>query len=91
MPDICYVDAFDLDYERRYLAVDDVLQASVLGQRHVTLGGFSAADIVVLEVSDPLRPTLLTDHLVEPEEGNTFFIGQISQLLGDPATPFVRP
>ncbi len=60
-----YVDAFDLDYERRFRAVDDRLLADSDGQRVLTLEGFSGPDIIVLDISDALRPTLLTGHLVE--------------------------
>lgn len=64
-----YVDAFDIEYARTYRAVDDRLTASTEGASELVLEGFSAADIVVLDISDPFTPVLLTGNLVEPTAG----------------------
>jgi peptidase C25-like protein len=63
---IFYVDGFDLSYQRSFQAKDDALAFTSGGSSPVTVGGFSAAGIRLLDVADPLRPRWLTGAAVEP-------------------------
>ncbi len=53
-----YVDSFDLEYPRAYLAADDALLATGDGRPAVMVDGFSSSSILVLDLSQPNRPRI---------------------------------
>ena len=55
-----YVDSFDLTYERQFRAVDDRLRFAVPNGSDVIVGGFSAPEVVVLDITTPSQPVLVT-------------------------------
>jgi hypothetical protein len=57
---IFYVDSFDLGYQRYYRAVDNRLFCRGNGNAVITVEGFTDPDIMVFNVTDPLRPGLVT-------------------------------
>jgi hypothetical protein len=57
---IFYLDSFDLCYQRYYRAVDNRLFCRGNGNAAITVEGFTDTDIMVFDVSDPLRPGLVT-------------------------------
>lgn len=54
-----YVDAFDISYRRYYRAVDNRLLCRAEGHGIITIDGFTEPEIMVFEVTDPLKPKLL--------------------------------
>lgn len=54
--EIFYLDAIDLTYQRRYLAVDDRLTASSAGHEVLTLEGWSGPEVAVFDVTKPAAP-----------------------------------
>jgi hypothetical protein len=55
-----YVDGFSLDYLRSCQAEDDRLRLRALTGGVVTVQGFRRSDVVVLDVTDPDRPSFVT-------------------------------
>jgi len=64
---IFYVDGFDLSYPRSFRAAGDALAFTAGGNAQVTVGGFSAAGVRLLDVQDPLRPRWIAGAAVEPD------------------------
>ena len=67
--DFVYLDSFDIAYERRYRALDDRLIAPAAGHTVLTIDGFSAPEIVVLDVSDAKRPRRVERTRIESIDG----------------------
>jgi uncharacterized repeat protein (TIGR01451 family) len=63
--DFVYLDSFDLEYQRAYRAVGDVLDARAEGLRTIEIDGFSASDITVFDLSVPRAPRLVKGAQVE--------------------------
>jgi hypothetical protein len=57
---IFYIDSFDLGYRRYYRAVNNRLFCRGSGNAAITVEGFTDTDIMVFDVTDPLRPGLVT-------------------------------
>ncbi|MBN1268456.1 MAG: hypothetical protein JXB04_02630 [Kiritimatiellae bacterium] len=55
---VVYVDSFDLTCQRRYEAVDNQLLVRADDNPVVTVEGFTAPDVRVLDVSNPRRPVV---------------------------------
>ena len=53
---IFYVNSFDLTYERLYRASDNALICHGDGNPVVTIAGFTGPDILLFDVTDPMRP-----------------------------------
>jgi hypothetical protein len=64
------IDGFDVTYECLVRPVDDSV-AFTAGVARVTVGGFSAADLLVLEVSDPLNIRKIVRTTVEQSVDGT--------------------
>jgi hypothetical protein len=62
---IVYVNSFDLAYERLYRAVSDQLEFTAPAASLVRVTGFSSSALVLLDITHPSRPALLTDYGVE--------------------------
>lgn len=63
---VFWVQGFDLEYARAYEATGDRLRFAGAGNRVVTVGGFGAADIAVVDISDPRRPQWVSGTTVTP-------------------------
>ncbi len=57
---IFYLDSFDLEYRRYYRAVNNRLFCRGNGNAAITVEGFTDTDIMVFDVTDPLKPKLVT-------------------------------
>ena len=57
---IFYLESFDLGYQRYYQAVNNRLFCRGNGNAVITVEGFTDPDIMVFDVTDPLRPGLVT-------------------------------
>jgi uncharacterized repeat protein (TIGR01451 family) len=64
-----YIDSFDLSYQRLYEAVDNVLLVKGDANPTVTVRGFTGPDILVFDVTDPVKPVLRTATTIEPYDG----------------------
>ena len=64
---IFYVDSFDLTYPRVFRAAGDALTFTSGGNPQVTVGGFSAPGIRLLDVLDPLHPSWITGAAEGPD------------------------
>lgn len=64
-----YINSFDLTYHRLYEAVDNALLLKGEANPTVTVYGFTGPDILVFDVTNPLRPVLKTATTVEPYDG----------------------
>jgi len=64
-----YVDSVDVEYRRRYAAVQDALEFHGDGNATVSVSGFGDANVSVLNISDPLRPRLCSGSRVVPTAG----------------------
>jgi hypothetical protein len=61
------LDSFDLAYPRRYLAANGSLVLRGDGNQVVTVAGFTAPDITVLDITDPLKPKRVVNTRIEPD------------------------
>jgi len=66
---IFYVDTLELSYQRLYTAVDDKVVVRGDGNSIVTVNGFTNADIVVCDISNPQIPRYLVDTTIEDNAG----------------------
>ncbi|MEM8932951.1 MAG: C25 family cysteine peptidase, partial [Acidobacteriota bacterium] len=67
--DLAFVDAFELTYDRQARAFEDRLTlGSVDGGSVTSAGGFGSASVVGFEISNPLRPRVLSLTTV-PDDG----------------------
>jgi hypothetical protein len=62
---VFYIDGFDLEYPRAYRAVEDRLRVTGQARQVVTVEGFSSADVVALDLTDPRSPKVVHDLRVE--------------------------
>lgn len=69
---IYYVDSFDLSYPRTFRAAGDTLAFTAGGNPQVTVGGFSAAAVRLLDVQDPLHPRWITGAAVDSDPAGGF-------------------
>jgi uncharacterized repeat protein (TIGR01451 family) len=69
---IVYFDSADLTYDRRYRVVDDRLAFSAPGGAAVTLSGFVAAPVVLLDVTNPAQPVRITGAVKRQAGDGTF-------------------
>ena len=69
---IVYLDSVDLEYERLYRAEADELAFTAPGFAAVDVAGFSSADVVLLDVTDPARPTRVVGGSVLPAGDGTY-------------------
>jgi uncharacterized repeat protein (TIGR01451 family) len=82
---VIYVDSLDISYPRSYRTSTDLLAVRGNGNQLIGVGGFSNADIVVLDVTNPLRPKVRQGS-VTAEEGGTF---QTAFMPSSATTPYV--
>jgi hypothetical protein len=66
---IFYVDGFDLTYLRAFQSVGDALAFQGDGHAAVAVSGFTDPRIAVFDVTDPLRPRLLSGAAVDGAPG----------------------
>jgi len=57
---IFFIDGFDLEYERAYRAVSDSLLLTGSGNSEVTVSGFTSGDLIVLDLSRPTAPRVVS-------------------------------
>jgi len=62
---IFYLDSFDLGCRRHYRALDNRLFCRGNGNAVITVEGFTNPDIMVFDVTDPLRPRLVTGTAID--------------------------
>lgn len=55
-----YIDSFDVSCLKQFMASGDVLLCSAESNAVVSVGGFTRADIQIIDVTDPIRPIRLT-------------------------------
>ena len=67
---IVYVDGFRLVYPRRYVAENNELRLRADGNPVVSVSGFEAQDLEVMELTDPGKPTRLTNLTLDGLPGN---------------------
>ncbi len=95
LPDVgiqdIYFDRAILTYSRAFIAQEDRLffSAPADGAATYTLTGFSALPPLLLDISDALRPTLLTD--AQPAANPDSITFTDSTALGTPYAAFVQP
>jgi len=82
---VVYIDSFDLSYPRGYRTNTDLLAVRGGGNRLIGVGGFTTADIAVLDVTNPLRPKLRHGS-VTAEEGGSY---RTTFMPSSAATPYV--
>lgn len=70
---VFYIDHFDLDYARRYVASDNMLELGANGNSVVTVGGFSTPAIHVLDVSNADKPVVLGNSSLNVQHGSAGF------------------
>ncbi|MEM7391168.1 MAG: C25 family cysteine peptidase, partial [Verrucomicrobiota bacterium] len=64
---IIHVDAFDLTYPRRLVAVNDRVEFDAEGEVPHTVSGFTTDDIHLLDISRPGRPVFVSDARIEAD------------------------
>jgi uncharacterized repeat protein (TIGR01451 family) len=63
--DIVYLDSFDVDYARAFHAQEDRLLLSAGRGRIVTVEGFSDPQIQVFDLTDRMRPSIVSDTIID--------------------------
>ena len=71
---IVYLNSFDLSYERLYRAAGDQLAFTAPPDSSVTVTGFSSGALLLLDVSDPLRPVQVADPVVTQQSDGTYVL-----------------
>lgn len=79
---IFYVNSFDLDYHRHYRAENDLLFCRGEGNPVITIDGFTNSNIMVFDVTDPVRPKQVTGTSIDssnrvsfiPSSPDTFYL-----------------
>jgi hypothetical protein len=69
---VLYVDSFDLSYPRTFRAIGDTLAFTAGGNAQVTVTGFSAAAVRLLDVQDPLHPRWITGAAIDADGAGGF-------------------
>ncbi|MFZ2631257.1 MAG: C25 family cysteine peptidase [Desulfosalsimonadaceae bacterium] len=64
--DIFYINYITIEYPRYYTAVDNYLTADGNGYGTLNIDGFTDPDIRVFDITDPLRPKLLSRIDIQP-------------------------
>ncbi|MFZ2198246.1 MAG: C25 family cysteine peptidase [Thermodesulfovibrionales bacterium] len=64
------IDSFDIEYARRFEAVSDLLSFKSEGSPSISVKGFSVPDITVFDISDTLKPKLVTSTSISGQAGN---------------------
>lgn len=67
--DVSFVDYLRLTYPHTYAADDNALRFPATGAREVTVSGFSAGDIRVIDVTDPRQPEEVESRVVAGTSG----------------------
>ena len=62
---VVFFDAFDLTYARRYEALDGALTAPAQGADAIAVDGFTEPEVLVVDVTAPRRPRLVTGVTVD--------------------------
>jgi hypothetical protein len=81
---IFYVDSFDLTYRRYYRAAGGLLHLKGEENAVVTVSGFSAPDLQVMDISDPAAPKILEGKTIDGAAGNY----RISFAPASPSAPY---
>lgn len=79
--DLFYIDGYDVTYERYYMAHGDELYFGGESHTGLSVGGFSSTNVLVVDVTDPARPAVVTEPSVIAD-GGSYRVG----LVNDPAT-----
>jgi hypothetical protein len=69
---VFYLDDITLTYPRYFRADADLLEAVTEVSGTILISGFSSAEILVIDITNPANPQLLTDVSVESAIGNTW-------------------
>ncbi len=81
--DVVYLDSVDLGYARQYRAVDDTLAFAAPRGAAVEISGFSSADVLLLDVTTPASPRLLSHTTTAvPGEGYRIRFGAVAASSG---------
>lgn len=77
-----FVDWFEIEYQRRFVAQDDQLtfQASGDGTWQYTIDGFSSSGVLVFDISNPLQPLRIQNILMQGGGSIRF---RVTQATGD--------
>lgn len=67
-----YYDSVDLTYQRRYRALHDELEFTAPAGATVTVGGFSAPDVMLLDITAPESPAVVTGNSVVAAGDGTY-------------------
>lgn len=67
---VFYIDSFDLTYHRLYKAYDNKLLCKGEGNPVITAYGFTNPDILVFDITNPYRPTLIESTTIDGLAGN---------------------
>lgn len=86
---IFYLDSFDLTYRRLHRAVNDSLLFGGGGNPVVSIKGFSSPDVMLFDISDPMRPKFVTGTGVDltPEGYRLSFVPSFSEAVYFAAAP----
>jgi hypothetical protein len=95
--DVSVVDTVELSYPHRYTADSDALRFTALGGQAETIGGFSSAQILVVDISDPTAVALVrgtitqragsyTVSIVPPGTGTRTLLALTTAQAAQPAT-----
>jgi hypothetical protein len=75
VPDsVFYLNSFDLSYPRSFAASGDVLAFTANRRAQISVGGFSGADVTLLDIGNPQSPRQISGASVTGD-GGTFRIG----------------
>ena len=69
---IVYLDSFDLAYEKAYKAIDNRLILKAESHSVVTVEGFSQENILVYDITDPLKIGRILGTTVSPSDDDTY-------------------
>ncbi len=69
---VVYLDSVDLTYQRRYRARHDELEFTAAAGATVTVSGFSSPDVILLDITAPESPALVTGHSVVAAGDGTY-------------------
>lgn len=79
---IWYVDSFDLSYPRLFHAAGDSLAFTAGGNPGVSVGGFSNANVRLIDVQDPLHPRWIAGATAGPDGAGGFQLSFVPSAAG---------
>ncbi len=69
---IFFVDSFDVTYSRQFMPSNDILRCDSGTHPVITIDGFSTNTITVLDITDPMHPSIISGTMIDMGTSGTY-------------------